>query len=969
MTGYTLHQGSYLAHRITLEGRGDDAFAKNLSTARVETKPHQVDAALFALHSPLSKGVILADEVGLGKTIEASLVIAQRWAEHRRRILLVVPASLRKQWQQELREKFSLPSAILDARTYRDAEKAGRSRPFDTADAIVITSYEFAARRSEDVRLVSWDLVVFDEAHRLRNVYKKSGSARAKALRTALADRYKVLLTATPLQNSLMELYGLVSVIDERFFGDENTFKTMYASTRANALALRALRARIQPIYKRHLRRDVQQAGHVAFTRRMATTFDFEPGDRETELYESVSHYLQRPDSIAFGLKPNQLVIIQARKILGSSVTAIAGFLEKVIERLKRHQAADTTTVDDVENVEELAEELAEAVTLDASPEDHDAPSDTSEQPPAGIDPVKLAAEIAELESYLALARSIGPNAKGEKLVARLPEVLEEIEKRGGKRKAVIFTESVRTQNYLAQLLSQNGYDGQIALMNGSNNDPESKAIYLAWQDRHKGTDAVSGSKSADMKAAIVEAFRSDAKTILIATESGAEGINLQFCSVLVNFDLPWNPQRVEQRIGRCHRYGQKIDVTVVNMLNRRNKAEQRVYELLDQKFRLFSGVFGASDEVLGVIESGIDFERKVVEAVQRGRTDAEVEDEFRKLEEQLQSQIDADMRDARRKLFDEFDRDVVALLRERGEEITVSLDAFEQRLLTIVRAELPGATFHADHGRRFDYQGQTYTTEWPLADEKNWQFFRLAEDTLANQIVETAKRRTNTDARLRFDYSAFRALGYPRLSRVEELIGEAGWLQVSLMTLAPADPSLGARQRLVVAGFADGSEVPLDQSLVDDLFLIPAMEQGAWSGDFPKEKIAGIDERVRKTIIAEAEAESRRWLDEETDKLEAYADDLEKAAETRIKELTDEAKAARKALRGNAAITLEEKIKEERRIKNLQAEADELKLTMFHRRKAVRAEVDQKLDEMAETLRIKPSVVPMLKIRWEVGQ
>ena len=174
--------------------------------------------------------------------------------------------------------------------------------------------------------------------------------------------------------------------------------------------------------------------------------------------------------------------------------------------------------------------------------------------------------------SYLALARSIGPNAKGDKLVARLPEVLDEIEKRGGKRKAVIFTESVRTQNYLANLLAQNGYAGQIVLMNGSNSDPESKALYRAWMDKHKGTDAISGSKSADMKAAVVEAFRSDEKTILIATESGAEGINLQFCSVLVNFDLPWNPQRVEQRIGRCHRYGQKIDVTVVNMLNRGTK-------------------------------------------------------------------------------------------------------------------------------------------------------------------------------------------------------------------------------------------------------------------------------------------------------------------------------------------------------------------------------------------------------------
>jgi len=969
VTGYTPHQSTYLAYRITLEGRGEDAFAKSLSAARVETKPHQVDSALFALHSPLSRGVILADEVGLGKTIEASLVIAQRWAERRKRILLIVPASLRKQWQQELHEKFSLPSTILESRTFRDAEKAGRPRPFDITDAIVITSYEFAARRADDVRLVPWDLVIFDEAHRLRNVYKKSGSTRAKALRTALAERFKILLTATPLQNSLMELYGLVSVLDDRFFGDETTFKTMYAGARADALALRTLRSRIQPVYKRHLRRDVQQAGHVSFTRRMATTFDFEPSDRETELYERVSHYLQRPDSIAFGLRPNQLVIIQARKILGSSVVAIAGFLEKVIERLQKKQSADASTVEDLDNTSEVAEELAEAATLDAGENNSNGGATPEDDATPAVDPQKLATEIAELQSYLALARSIGPNAKGEKLVARLPEVLDEIEKRGGKRKAVIFTESVRTQNYLANLLAQNGYAGQIVLMNGSNSDPESQALYRAWLDKHKGSDAISGSKSADMKAAVVDAFRSDEKTILIATESGAEGINLQFCSVLVNFDLPWNPQRVEQRIGRCHRYGQKIDVTVVNMLNRRNKAEQRVYELLDQKFRLFSGVFGASDEVLGVIESGIDFERKVVEAVQRGRTDAEVEAEFQKIEAQLQGQIDSDMRDARRKLFDEFDRDVVALLRQRGEEISVTLDSFEHRLLTIAKAELPQARFHPDNGRRFDYDGSTYTTEWPLADEKNWQFFRLAEGTLARRIVDAARARSNPGTSLRFDYGAFRAQGNPRLSTVEKLIGQSGWCQISLMTLASADPSFGDRERLVVTALFDGAGERIDNATVDDLFLLPASDLGPWNCALPEDRVNAIDAEARAEIIGDAEKESRLWLDEETEKLDAYADDLEKAADVRIKELNDEAKAAKKALRGNNAIPLDEKIKEERRIKALQAEADELKLTMFQRRKAIRAEVDQKLDAMAEALKTRPTVTPVLTLRWEVVQ
>lgn len=966
---YTAHHSKYLACRITLDGHNEDNFAKSLSTARVETKPHQVDAALFALHSPLSKGVILADEVGLGKTIEASLVIAQRWAERRRRILLVVPASLRKQWQQELREKFSLPSRIMEARTYREAEKAGQLRPFDTDDAVILTSYEFAARRASEVGRVPWDLVVFDEAHRLRNVYKKSGSARAKALRDAVKDRFKILLTATPLQNSLMELYGLVSIIDDRFFGDERTFKTMYEGRRADALTLTSLRRRMVPIYKRHLRRDVQEAGHVAFTRRMATTFDFEPSDREAELYEKVSAFLQRPDSIAFGLKPNQLVIIQARKILGSSVAAIAGFLDTVLERLRRHQVADASTVTDVGDAADFAEELAESATLDREQDEPDGSEGDGEAP--AISQEKLKAEIEELESYLALARAIGPNGKGEKLVLRLPEVLDEVENRGGKRKVVIFTESVRTQKYLAALLGENGYTGQIVLLNGSNNDPDSQATYKAWLEMHRGTDAVSGSRSADMKAAIVDAFRSDSKTILIATESGAEGINLQFCSVLLNFDLPWNPQRVEQRIGRCHRYGQKIDVTVVNMLNRRNKAEQRVYELLDKKFKLFSGVFGTSDEVLGAIESGIDFERKVVEAVQRGRTDAEVEAEFKRLEEDLQAKIDADMRDARQKLFDNLDRDVVVKLRQRGSEIEVTLGAFEQRLLTIARAELPEARFHTQTGPRFDYDGRTWTTEWPLADEKNWQFFRLAEGTLAERIVNAARSRAVLPAAVTFDYRAYRAANWPRLANVERLAGQSGWLTVSLLTVTPADPNIGPRDRLLIAGFADGRlgdpEGRLDLATVDDLFLTPGVTEDL-TEPVPLDELAGPQEEARAVALTDVETESRQWLDEETDKLDAFAEDLEQAAEARVKELEAEIKVAKKALRANVGIVLDDKIKEERRIKAMQGEVDELKFTTFQRKKQIRAEVDQKLDAIAAALKATPTVTPLLTLRWTVA-
>lgn len=178
-------QGAYFAHKVTLEGIGEDALAQSLSTARVDMNPHQVDAALFALSSPLTKGVLLADEVGLGKTIEAALVIAQKWAERRRRILLIVPASLRKQWSQELADKFSLPSKIVEAKVYNEARKRGIPKPFDHDGLVVITSYEFAATKADDVARGRWDLVIFDEAHRLRNVYKQDGSVRSKKIRDA----------------------------------------------------------------------------------------------------------------------------------------------------------------------------------------------------------------------------------------------------------------------------------------------------------------------------------------------------------------------------------------------------------------------------------------------------------------------------------------------------------------------------------------------------------------------------------------------------------------------------------------------------------------------------------------------------------------------------------------------------------------------------------------------------------------
>jgi len=941
----TQQQSTFFAHRITLEGLGEDALAQSLSTARVDMNPHQVDAALFALASPLSKGVMLADEVGLGKTIEASLVIAQRWAERKRRILLIVPASLRKQWSQELAEKFSLPSAIIEAKSHREARKAGVSMPFDREGEIVITSYEFAAGKADEIAHLHWDLVIYDEAHRLRNVYKQGTSVRAKKLREATKRFFKLLLTATPLQNSLMELYGLVSVIDEHHFGDEKSFRA-YLTGAAGNNAMMFLRKRLEPICKRTLRRQVQQAGLIKYTERVPLTFQFEASDDETKLYHAVSNYLQRTDTIAFGDKPNALVTLVVRKILGSSTSAVSETLGKIIERLKAKERPTIEIAADIDSAEEIAEELAE-----------DSAEQPSEEPP--IDPQKLAKEIAELEGYRALALRIGKNAKGDALINALPEALTQIESKGGNRKAVIFTESVRTQRYLAELLEQNGYAGEIVLLNGTNSDPASQALYKDWLERHKGTDAISGSRTADMKAAVVEAFR-ERRTILIATESGAEGINLQFCSLVINFDLPWNPQRVEQRIGRCHRYGQKIDVTVVNFLNLKNRAEQRVFELLDEKFKLFAGVFGASDEVLGVIERGVDIERRILEIVQKARDEDAINAEFDKLQTELQTQIDGQVLDVRKRLLENLDEQVIRQLKTRNGEIQRNLSHFDRSLLAVARVELPQARFHDDDERRFDFEGDTYTTEWPLADREGWKFFRLVDGTLALDIVNRAKGRRYDAARhLRFNYGAYRGV----MGDVQQLRGSKGWLRVSKLRITT--PAL-TREHLVFSVLPDNKAQDIHFETMERLMAVPAEDAGE-AADAPLSELDRAETARQKDLLDAAELENAEWLDTENDKLDAYADDLEKAFEMEVKSLEADIKAAKKALRGSD-LPMAEKLAEKRRIGTLEARRDKMKAEFFDRRADIRKDVETMLDRIQESLKMQPTLTHLFTIRWEVA-
>nr|MCU0751161.1 DEAD/DEAH box helicase [Akkermansiaceae bacterium] len=448
----TDYQSKYLAYELTKRCPSDsvEKLAGAVAGAQVDLNPHQVDAALFAFRSPLSKGAILADEVGLGKTIEAGLVISQLWAERKRRILVITPSNLRKQWHQEMSEKFFLPCEILESRSYNAAIRQGRFQPFTPErGAVVICSYQFARNKAADVHATPWDLVVIDEAHRLRNVYKPS-NVIANTLKKALEGRHKILLTATPLQNSLLELFGLVSIIDEHAFGDLRSFREQFSSL-AQQQIFDALKARLRPICHRTLRRQV--TAYVPFTKRHALVEPFDPSEGEDRLYHLVSDYLRRPNLQALPPSQRTLMTLVLRKLLASSSFAIAGALSSISNRLRAELQASEPALsledeldEDYEALDETAEEWSEDPTGPLSPADRAA----------------IAGEIADLDEFARLALSLDHNAKGKALLKALGVAFAKARELGAAEKAIIFTESRKTQSYLLRLLADSPWSEGI---------------------------------------------------------------------------------------------------------------------------------------------------------------------------------------------------------------------------------------------------------------------------------------------------------------------------------------------------------------------------------------------------------------------------------------------------------------------------------------------------------------------------
>jgi ERCC4-related helicase len=585
-----------------------------LMSAKIDINPHQVEAYTFALAAMKNGGAILADEVGLGKTIEAGLVMKHFLMSGKTRILLIMPSSLRKQWQIELDEKFDIHALVLDSANLEEYWTCSRR------EKVVIVSYHFAAKNITLLNTVAWDLYVFDEAHRLRNVYK-NGSKMANNIYELTKKVPKIMLTATPMQNTLLDLYGLVKYVDERIFYDKSVFSERYIRNEM----FDNLKTQLAPVVQRTLRSEV--ADYIQFSQRKEMTVDFELSAKEVELYVLINQYLKKEILYALPNSHRTLITSVIRKLLASSSMAVAETFRVLKERLVKFKESTR---------EESAEESLDFFFSFLEDDDFDEEYDNKTDELYTREKVNefIQHEIDEIDVIINKSEIITNNAKMTALKTAVANAFLFQKKEKIAEKIVIFTESVRTQKYIFDELTNNRYEGQVLIFNGSSSDKNTKEIYKAWRARNYGKEV--GSRSVEIKNAIVEAFRDEYKILLI-TDSGSEGLNLQFCSTVINYDLPWNPQKIEQRIGRCHRYGQKDDVVVINLLNTQNVADQRVYDILSNKFELFQGVFGASDKAIGLLESGADFEKRVTQIYQECNTVSDFTKRFTSLEKELE--------------------------------------------------------------------------------------------------------------------------------------------------------------------------------------------------------------------------------------------------------------------------------------------------------------------------------------------
>ncbi|MFQ2001403.1 SNF2-related protein [Aeromonas veronii] len=958
----TSYHAKYFAHELSIlhANNGVDRLSQSLFDASVDLNPHQIEAALFAIENPLSKGVVLADEVGLGKTIEAGLVLCQYWAERKRKLLIICPAALRRQWASELLEKFNLPAQVLDAKTFAQQQKEGIYNPLNDKQ-IVIMSYHYAAKLEDKLVAEMWDLVVIDEAHKLRNAHRDSNKM-GQALKRALDGRKKLLLTATPLQNSLMELYGMSTLIDEYTFGDAKAFRKQFMQADSDILELKE---RLTGFVKRTLRRNVLE--YIKYTERKALTIPFYPSEQEQELYEGVQRLLERENSYALPKRHRHLTGLILRKLLSSSTKAVLNNLQVLKYRLERLEREGVTD-DDIDIIQQI---ITDDDLEDDFVEESDTQADVVEPKP--IDKNALRAEIAELNMLITKAELIGIDTKSKELLIGLDKGFAQLAEMGAARKVIIFTESMRTQQYLAQFLESNGYQGKVVTFSGTNNTPQANRIYQQWRDEYQGSSRVTGSAQIDKRSALIDHFKDHAE-IMIATEAAAEGVNLQFCSLLINYDLPWNPQRVEQRIGRCHRYGQKFDVVVINFLNERNQADQRVLELLTEKFKLFDGVFGASDNVLGSIESGVDFEKRIQAIYESCRTQQQIEDAFEQLQKELEAEINHKMQQTQVKLLEHFDEDIHDILKLKLDEAKERLDKIGRWFWAVTHHQLqPYAAF--------DHRNYRFTLQKPINHQPMGQYQLLRKaggdnsslqvlehhsfayrinHPLGEHVIDCAKSELTPNALLMFDYSNHQT----KISVAEQLKGQSGWLTLNLLAVE----AFNRQEFLLFTAKADSGQL-IDNEACKRLFSLEAsIHNSSLAVDVnnPPVELLALKTRQIEAKLAEVMQQNHALFEDERDKLEKWAEDKMFAAEEALRDTKAQIKSVKRESR--LAQTTEEQKQTQEKIKQLERLQKRQRMEIFDIEDEIADKRDELIAALEARMKQKTNITELFTIRWHMA-
>ncbi len=544
----------------------------SLSNSRTRILAHQVESTHRIVNS-LNHRILLADEVGLGKTVEAGLVIKELIYRHNyKRILIVCPASLLYQWQNEMRSKFNEEFMIMDRNLYKKTVKAVKNKNPWNEHGKILCSIDFIKSKSfyDDMMRTDWDAVIFDEAHRLRRDSKHSTQAYTTAEIICARTRALLLLSATPFRGKLEELYFLIHLVDKNILGPFNSFYNEYCIDTSSASNLR------QKLSSVIIRRTKKEVG--GFTIRRAKTIRFDLYYDEMELYTQTTRYVAEEFNRAIQSENRALGFVMTvfQKLLDSSTHALYSALKKRTARLEEMLEKNNSSVSKTINEDELNEDDIDDI-------------DGMEDATVRKTREETEAEIRTLKGLITLASNIDKDKKGEKLLE-----LIDIRMKRGDKKILIFTQFKTTQDYLKDLLS----DYVIEVFNGS--------------------------MSGDEKEDAISRFKNDSQ-ILIATEAGGEGRNLQFCNIVINYDLPWSPLKIEQRIGRLHRFGQKKEVHIYNFSTKGTVAE-RVLEVLDGKIKIFEDSIGTPDILLGEMEDELNLNQLFMDLASGRRKGKDVE-------------------------------------------------------------------------------------------------------------------------------------------------------------------------------------------------------------------------------------------------------------------------------------------------------------------------------------------------------